>query len=130
MAKVGNPDIGKVGRHFEKGNKAACSFNGQLKKLKKANPNAKDDIYSILFVALSLGSKEQAAEYIAKASQEQPKYGFVLQLACKELLGKNGWKALNDILDRLYGRARQTISNEITTPQEGGVIRIVDTRKE
>lgn len=46
-------------------------------------------------------------------------YGFVLQIAIKQLLKDGwGWNALMDILDRLYGKPRETKDLEVVGKME------------
>ena len=51
---------------------------------------------------------KEAAEYLKKEADELGEYGFILQLAVKSLMGKNGWFVLMDICDRLFGKPRMT----------------------
>lgn len=68
---------------------------------------AQNELYSTLYNAISLSNIKEAEEYLKSLSGG--KYGFVLQIALKELLSPNGWQALNDILNRLFGRPKQAI---------------------
>lgn len=104
--------------------------NGRPRKLSKAlkeiPPDAQRKIYSILYTALTFRNVKEATAYIKEQESTDFKYGFVLQLAIKALAGKNGWLALQDILDRLFGKPRISaevahtggISLNITTDQE------------
>ena len=65
-------------------------------------------VYDRLHAAIALGSVKEAAEYLKKEADELGEYGFILQLAVKSLMGKNGWFVLMDICDRLFGKPRMT----------------------
>lgn len=84
--------------------------NGRPKKLCKAisaiPKDAQEKIYAVLWAALQTGDKSEGAIILQRGKEELPEYGMIYQLAIKELLGKNGWKALNDILDRLFGKPK------------------------
>ena len=87
--------------------------NGRPKKLvnaiKSLPPHMMEDIYGILGYALTLKSEEEAKEYLAAKGEELGKYGFLMQIAIRQLSNKNyGWGAANDILDRLYGKPRMS----------------------
>lgn len=87
--------------------------NGRPKKLvnaiKKLPSNMMEDVYAILGYALTLSSEEEAKKYLSAKSEELGRYGFVMQIAIRQLSNKNyGWGAVNDILDRLYGKPRMS----------------------
>lgn len=87
--------------------------NGRPKKLvnaiKKLPSTMMEDVYGILGYALTLKSEEEAKEYLTAKGEELGKYGFVMQIAIRQLSNKNyGWGAVNDILDRLYGKPRMS----------------------
>ena len=87
--------------------------NGRPKKLvnaiKKLPADMMEDIYGILGYALTLPSEEDAKKYLSAKGEELGRYGFVMQIAIRQLSNKNyGWGAVNDILDRLYGKPRQS----------------------
>lgn len=87
--------------------------NGRPKKLvnaiKKLPSTMMEDVYGILGYALTLKSEEEAREYLTAKGEELGKYGFVMQIAIRQLSNKNyGWGAVNDILDRLYGKPRMS----------------------
>lgn len=101
--------------------------NGRPKKLSKAisaiPKDAQEKIYAVLWAALQTGDKSEGAIILQRGKEQLPEYGMIYQLAIKELLGKNGWKALNDILDRLFGKPKQTTEDTIKTEGEGLLIR-------
>ena len=87
--------------------------NGRPKKLvnaiKKLPSTMMEDVYGILGYALTLKSEEEAKKYLTAKGEELGKYGFVMQIAIRQLSNKNyGWGAVNDILDRLYGKPRMS----------------------
>ena len=105
--------------------------NGRPKKLVNAIKGLPKDmqekIYGVLAFALTLPDETHAKAYLHQQSGELGKYGFVLQIAIKQLT-KEGWgfSAMMEILDRLYGKPRISadvahtggISLNITTDQE------------
>lgn len=105
--------------------------NGRPKKLASAIKGLPTDmqekIYAVLAFALTLPDESSAKEYLYKQQGELGKYGFVLQIAIKQLT-KEGWgfNALMDILDRLYGKPR--ISAEVT--HAGGISLNITTDQE
>lgn len=84
--------------------------------------DAQEKIYAVLYKALETQDKNEAAAVLQRGAQELPQYGMIYQLAIKELLGKNGWSALNDILDRLFGKAKIVTDSTISTPDTGLII--------
>lgn len=85
--------------------------------------DAQEKIYSVLHYALSLPNVKEAQEYFER--EDLGEYGYVLQIALRALAGKNGWLAVCDILDRLFGKPRQTTDVKVTdTSQERPEINI------
>lgn len=87
--------------------------NGRPKKLvnaiKSLPPKMMEEVYGILGYALTLKSEEEAKAYLTAKGEELGKYGFLMQIAIRQLCNKNyGWGAANDILDRLYGKPRMS----------------------
>jgi hypothetical protein len=95
----------------------------------KALPdNMMEDIYGILSFALTLKSEAEAKAYLEEQSGKLGQYGFLMQIAIRQLSNKNyGWGAAMDILDRLYGKPRQ--SAEVKHTGEGISI-IVNSEEE
>lgn len=105
--------------------------NGRPKKMvnaiKSLPKDMQEKVYGVLAFALTLPDETSAKAYLAQQEGELGKYGFVLQIAIKQLT-KDGWgfAAMMDILDRLYGKPRVSaevahtggISLNITTDQE------------
>lgn len=105
--------------------------NGRPKKLQtavKALPkDMQEKVYGVLAFALTLEDEETAKTYLEAKKGELGKYGFVLQIAIKQLT-KEGWGfgAMMDIMDRLYGKPR--ISAEVA--HSGGIVLNITTDSE
>lgn len=101
--------------------------NGRPKKLVNAIKDLPKDmqekVYAILAFSLTLPDMESAKAYLEKQQGELGKYGIVLQVAVKQLL-KDGWgfDAMMAIMDRLYGKPRQ--SSEVTHKADGLIIQV------
>ncbi len=106
MFKKGN-DIGKA-TQFQKGNRKGGRKPNPARLIKELPKDAQMKVYDRLHTAIALGSVKEAAEYLKKEADELGEYGFILQLAVKSLMGKNGWFVLMDICDRLFGKPRMT----------------------
>lgn len=105
--------------------------NGRPKKLANAiralPKDVQEQVYGTLAYVLTLPDETAAKTYLEAKQGELGKYGFVLQIAIKQLL-KEGWgfNAMMDIMDRLYGKPRMSaevqhsggISLNITTDEE------------
>lgn len=104
--------------------------NGRPKKLSNALKSIPDDaqekVFGILHYALKLPSVKEATKYIQDQAATNMEYGVVLQIAVKALMSKNGFLALNDILDRLFGKPR--IAAEVT--HKGGIAVNITTDEE
>ena len=99
--------------------------NGRPKKLvnviKKIPKDMQEKIYGVLAFSLTLPDERSAKKYLESQQGELGQYGFVLQIAIKQLLKESlGWSALMDILDRLYGKPK--MSADITAAGEGVTI--------
>ena len=105
--------------------------NGRPKKLVNAIKDLPKDmqekVYGVLAFALSLPDETSAKAYLDQQAGELGQYGFVLQIAIKQLT-KDGWGfgALMDIMDRLYGKPR--ISAEVA--HSGGIALNIITDQE
>lgn len=80
--------------------------------------DARPQIYKTLHFALQQPNKAKAMEYLNDEILKDEPYGFVLQLAVKTLMSKDGWACAMDIMDRIFGKPRQTNDvNIIDAPQ-------------
>ena len=106
--------------------------NGRPKKLvnviKKIPKDMQEKVYDVLAFALTLPDETSAKKYLESQQGELGQYGFVLQIAIKQLLKDGwGWSALMDIMDRLYGKPK--MSADITATGDGLTI-IVKSQEE
>lgn len=97
--------------------------NGRPKKMvnaiKKLPKDMKEKVYGVLAFALTFPDEASAKTYLESQQGELGQYGFVLQIAIKQLLKEGwGWNALMDILDRLYGKPRETKDLEVVGKME------------
>ena len=106
--------------------------NGRPKNLvnviKKIPKDMQEKVYDVLAFALTLPDETSAKKYLESRQGELGQYGFVLQIAIKQLLKEGwGWSALMDIMDRLYGKPK--MSADITATGDGLTI-IVKNQEE
>ena len=106
--------------------------NGRPKKLvnviKKIPKDMQEKVYDVLAFALTLPDETSAKKYLESRQGELGQYGFVLQIAIKQLLKAGwGWNALMDIMDRLYGKPK--MSADITATGDGLTI-VVKSQEE
>ena len=106
--------------------------NGRPKKLvnviKRIPKDMQEKVYDVLAFALTLPDETSAKKYLESQQGELGQYGFVLQIAIKQLLKDGwGWSALMDIMDRLYGKPK--MSADITTTGDGLTI-VVKSQEE
>lgn len=106
--------------------------NGRPKKLvnviKKIPKDMQEKVYDVLAFALTLPDETSAKKYLESQQGELGQYGFVLQIAIKQLLKDGwGWSALMDIMDRLYGKPK--MSADFTATGDGLTI-IVKNQEE
>ena len=105
--------------------------NGRPRKLvsaiKSIPKDMQEKVYAVLAYALTLPDMASAKKYLQCQEGELGKYGFVLQIAVKQLCKEGwGWNALMDIMDRLYGKPR--ISAEVA--HTGGITLHIVTDQE
>jgi len=104
----GNPHPSNAYKPGQSGNPA-----GRPKRLINVIKSLPKDIqvkvFEVLGYCLTLPDETAAKKYLECQEGELGKYGFVMQIAIKQLL-KEGWGfgAMMDILDRLYGKPRIT----------------------
>lgn len=84
-----------------------------INKIEKLPREAKEIVYSRLWEAIRTGNIAGLRQYMDEEGADG-ECGMILQMAARQLRSKYGWKALNDILDRLFGKPKQTteIANE------------------
>jgi len=117
----------EYGNRFKKGESG--NPKGRPKKLALVIGDIPQDaqvkIYRVLHQSISMGSIEEASKYLKTEAAALGEYGVVLQVAIRALNGNQGWQALNDILDRLFGKARQATDLTISgAADERSVIEI------
>ena len=68
-----------------------------------------EKVYSVLAFALTLPDSSSPKKYLERQQGALGQYGFVLQIAIKQLLKDGwGWSALMDITARLYGKPQMS----------------------
>lgn len=98
--------------------------------MKSIPKDAQERVFAALYHALTLESGEAASMFLRKVAADLPECGFLIQVYAKGLMGKNALSYASDILDRLFGKAKQVTDMSITGGDGGDLgIRIVDTRK-
>lgn len=119
----------KIGKNTQFSSNNQPKNNGRKKKLcnviEDIPANAQMLVYGKLWQALKCSSKKEATELLKEEAEELGDYGFILQIAIETLSGKNGWNALMDIFDRLFGKAPFVITTEEIKNEEfsGKIIR-------
>ena len=102
--------------------------HGRPKKLvtaiKSLPADMQEQVYGVLAFALTLPDETTAKQYLMAQTGSLGKYGFVLQIAIRQLC-RDGWgfNAMMDIMDRLYGKPR--ISAEVQ--HSGGITLNIQT---
>lgn len=99
-----------------------------ISRIEKLPKEARDIVYSRLWEAIKNDNIAGLARYMDEAGADG-ECGMVLQMAARQLRSKYGWKALNDILDRLFGKPKQTteIANSGGQPFE---LKVVQTSED
>ena len=92
--------------------------NGRPKKLvtaiKSLPKDMQEQVYGVLAFALTLPDETTAKQYLMAQKGSLGKYGFVLQIAIRQLC-KDGWgfNAMMDIMDRLQGYAFSSTAENV-----------------
>ena len=96
-------------KHFKKGNCANPAGRPPLLStvINGIPDDAKKRIYAVLHLALKQPNRKALQAFLSEKEEELGEYGFVLQRCAVDLIGKYGWQAMMDILDRLFGKPRQ-----------------------
>ena len=109
-------------RHFKKGqsgNEAGRppSLAGLIKDIPR---DAQVRVHQVLHHALALPNVQAAEKYLKSQEVQEGlgDYGFLLQVAIRSLMGKQGWLTAVDILDRLFGRPKQAITGDLSLDME------------
>lgn len=106
----------EIGKNTQFSSQNQPRNNGRKKKLcnviEEIPANAQMLVYGRLWQALKCNSKKEAMELLKEEAEGLGEYGFVLQVAIETLSSKNGWGALMDIFDRLFGKAPFIIATE------------------
>lgn len=96
--------------------------------IKNLPPNMREEVMGVLSHVLTLQDEEEAKKYLECKKGELGQYGFVIQIAIKQMLKEGyGFGATMQIMDRLYGRPRE--SAEITHKADGLTI-VVNNKSE
>lgn len=86
-----------------------------LTALKNIPKEAQAEIYQALWTALTHDNFQEAKKYLE--SVNIPNYGFIIQIVLRELADKKtSWRCVNDILDRLFGKAQIMITSDKDVP--------------
>lgn len=106
----------EIGKNTQFSSHNQPSKNGRKKKfcnaIEEIPTNAQMLVYGRLWQALKCNSKKEAMELLKEEAEGLGEYGFVLQVAIETLSSKNGWSALMDIFDRLFGKSPFIIATE------------------
>lgn len=95
----------KEGRKFTADNQPAR--RGRKPKLGSIPDEAQDKVYSALYYALSMPDEKTAKEFLDKAAEDLPEFGFLIQIYARGMMGGNAIVYVSDILDRIIGKPRQ-----------------------
>ncbi len=114
-----------LGNRFQEGNKEGQGRpplpSNAIKKLPK---EAREQVYAVLWTAISMHNVKEAQSYIEDQAKALPECGMALQVCLRALLGKNGFLALMDICDRLFGRPQQAHQVDVDANVSGVTINV------
>ena len=115
---------------FQKG--VSGNPNGRPPKLinmvERLPREAREVVYGRLWQAIQMPNVKEAAQFLEEGATEGD-CGIILQIAARQLRSKYAWNTLKDIMDRLFGKPKQTteISGVEGTPFE---LKVVQTTPE
>ena len=120
---------------FTKGNRLGNRFqpgvvNGPGRPMLPCNAikglpkDAQEKVYNVLWSAIAMTNVKEAQAYIEDQAKELPECGFVLQVCIRALLGKNGFLALMDICDRLFGKPPQAHKVDMDAKMQGVTVNV------
>ena len=115
----------KVGNRFQPGEVNSPGRPALPANAIKALPkDAREKVYAVLWTAISLANVKEAQAYIENQAKELPECGFALQVCLRALLGKNGFLALMDICDRLFGKPPQAHKVDMDATVQGVTVNV------
>lgn len=114
----------KEGRQFQPGNKCGGRTPLPVNAIKALPKDAREKVYGVLWTAISMNNVKEAQSYIEDQAKELPECGFVLQVCLRALLGKNGFLALMDICDRLFGKPPQSHEVDMSATVQGVTVNV------
>ena len=115
---------------FTKGNKLGNRFqpgvvNGPGRPMLPCNAiKGLPKVYNVLWSAIAMTNVKEAQAYIEDQAKELPECGMVLQICIRALLGKNGFLALMDICDRLFGKPPQAHKVDMDAKMQGVTVNV------
>ena len=114
----------KEGRQFQPGNRGGGRTPLPVNAIKALPKDAREKVYAVLWTAISLNNVKEAQSYIEDQAKELPECGFVLQVCLRALLSKNGFLALMDICDRLFGKPPQSHEVDMSATVQGVTVNV------
>lgn len=116
-----------IGHRFQPGNSSSPGRPPRPSTVLKNLPkDARDQVYNVLWTAISLNNIEEAKSYIEDQAKELPACGMVLQVCLRALLSKNGFLALMDICDRLFGKPYQAHKVDMDANVQGVTVNVTN----
>lgn len=121
-------------RQFKKGQSGnpqgrTPALVNQIKSIPK---DAQTKVFEALHHALALPNVKEAKKYLESDEVQNGlgEYGFMLQIAVKSLMSKQGWLTVCDILDRLFGKPRQAIQADLMLDMDEAPVIVFTEGKE
>lgn len=107
MAKFQKGQSGNPATMFKPGN-TASKGKGKRVCIGGIPKDAQAKVYAALFHALTLPDKETADKYLRAKADELPEYGYLIQVYAKGMMSKFGTDVAEKVMDRLFGKPKQT----------------------